>query len=146
MNENPTSRRGFIDMLLGGSLAAFFAAALYPVARYMIPPKVPEATLSSVLAANVNELKPNEGKIFKFGRKPGLLIYTPEGEYRAFIATCTHLDCNVQYRSDKKLIWCACHNGSFDLNGINIAGPPPRPLTRLELNIMGEEIYVSQAG
>ena len=25
-------------------------------------------------------------------------------------------------------IFCNCHNGVYDLNGRNIAGPPPRPL------------------
>jgi Rieske Fe-S protein len=116
---------------------------IFPVARFMIPPNVPEASLSSVSAGKVSEISPDQGKIFKFGRKPGLLIRTPEGEFRAFIATCTHLDCTVQYRSDEKFIWCACHNGRYDLNGTNIAGPPPRPLTPLTVNVMGDEIYVS---
>ena len=50
------------------------------------------------------------------------------GNYRALSATCTHLGCIVQYRSDLQEIWCACHNGLYDLNGRNISGPPPRPL------------------
>lgn len=140
--EDP-SRRNFLNILLGGGVLAFLGAAIYPVARFMIPPEVPEASLSSVLADKVSEIAPNQGKIFKFGRKPGLLVRTPDGEFRAFIATCTHLDCTVQYRSDEKFIWCACHNGRYDLNGMNIAGPPPRPLTPLTVNVMDDEIYVS---
>ena len=145
-SEEKVPRRGVLNILLGGSLAALVAAALYPVVRYLIPPKVSEATLSSVMAGKVSELQPNQGKIFKFGRKPGLLVRTPDGSFRAFIAICTHLDCTVQYRPDWQLIWCACHNGRYDLNGINIAGPPPRPLTPLTVNIMGDEIYVSPQG
>ena len=144
--EENVSRRGVLNWLLGGSVAAVVAAAFYPVVRYMIPPRESEATLSSVLAGTVSELGPNQGKIFKFGRKPGLLIRTPDGEFRAFIATCTHLDCNVQYRDDLQIIWCACLNGRYDLNGLNIAGPPPRPLTPLEVNVMNDEIYVSPQG
>jgi Rieske Fe-S protein len=145
-SEEKIPRRGVLNILLGGSLVALVAAALYPVVRYLIPPRVSEATLSSVLAGRVSELQPNQGKIFKFGRKPGLLIRTPDGAFRAFIAICTHLDCTVQYRPDWQLIWCACHNGRYDLNGINIAGPPPRPLTPLTVNIMGDEIYVAPQG
>jgi Rieske Fe-S protein len=141
--SKPDERRGFLKTLLGGGLAAFFAMILYPVIRFMEPPHLPEAGLSNVVAGKITELAPNSGKIFKFGRKPGLLIRTPEGEVRAFIAICTHLDCTVQYRPDMKIIWCACHNGQYDLNGINIAGPPPRPLTPLKVNLKGDEVFVS---
>jgi len=145
-SEQNMSRRGVLNVLLGGSLAALVAAAFYPVVRYLIPPRAPEATLSAVLAGKVSELQPNQGKIFKFGRNPGLLLRAPNGEFRAFVAVCTHLDCTVQYRPDWQIIWCACHNGRYDLNGINIGGPPPRPLTPLALNVMGDEIYVSPMG
>jgi Rieske Fe-S protein len=48
----------------------------------------------------------------------------------------------VQYRDDFKHIWCACHNGHFDLTGRNIAGPPPRPLEEYRVEIRGEEVVV----
>jgi len=143
MTEEKENRRGFLQVLLGGGILGYLAMILYPVAKYMIPPELPEAGVSSILAAKVSEIAPNQGKIFKFGRKPGLLIRTPEGDLKAFIAVCTHLDCTVQYRSDMQLIWCACHNGQYDLNGLNIAGPPPRPLTPLAVNVKGDDIYVS---
>jgi Rieske Fe-S protein len=63
--------------------------------------------------------------------------------YVAFTAVCTHLNCTVQYRDDLKEIWCACHNGHFDLNGQVISGPPPRPLKEYRVAIKGEEIFVS---
>jgi Rieske Fe-S protein len=44
-----------------------------------------------------------------------------------------------------RLIWCACHNGQYNLSGKNIAGPPPRPLEEYTVNIRGEEIVVSKA-
>jgi cytochrome b6-f complex iron-sulfur subunit len=142
--EQPTSRRNVLNYLLGTGALASLGAILYPITRFMIPPRIVESSASSVVAGTVAELKPNEGKIFKFGSKPGLLIQTPAGEYRAFSAVCTHLDCTVQYRSDEKLIWCACHNGRYDLTGKNISGPPPRPLEEFKVNVRGDEIVVSR--
>ncbi len=110
----------------------------------MVPPRVVESSASSVVAGKKAELKPNTGKIFKFGNKPGILLQTPAGEYRAFSAICTHLDCTVQYREEEKLIWCACHNGRYDLTGKNISGPPPRPLEEFKVNVRGDEIIVSR--
>ncbi|MDP2471857.1 MAG: Rieske 2Fe-2S domain-containing protein, partial [Candidatus Palauibacterales bacterium] len=59
-------------------------------------------------------------------------------------AVCTHLSCTVQYREDLRQIWCACHNGHFDLNGRNVQGPPPRPLDAFDVNVRGDEIVVSK--
>jgi Rieske Fe-S protein len=138
-------RRRILNYLLGTSVGATLVAILYPILKFMIPQEIIEATQTSVVAGRVNELPPNSGKIFKFGSKPGLLVRTPTGEYKAFSAVCTHLDCIVQYRPDMRLIWCACHNGQYNLSGKNIAGPPPRPLEEYTVNIRGEEIVVSKA-
>ena len=140
----PNGRRKFLRVVLGGGVLASLASFIYPVLRYVLPPATTDLGSDSVLAATVNELKANSAKIFKFGSKPGLLVQTPEGEYRAFSAICTHLDCTVQYRQDEKLIWCACHNGRYDLTGKNVSGPPPRPLEEFKVNVRGGEIIVSR--
>ena len=139
-----TSRRSFLDWILGTALGGVVASALYPVFRYVVPPKVAEAQTNSVLAAKMSELPPNSGKVFRFGSKPGIVIRTPSGDIRAFTAVCTHLACTVQYRDDFQQIWCACHNGHYDLNGINVAGPPPRPLTPYRVDIKDDEVWVSK--
>ena len=104
-------RRRFLDYLLGTSAAATLGAIVYPVFRFMSPPQVIESSESSVVAAKLNEIPVNSGKIFKFGSKPGILVRTDSGELKAFSAVCTHLDCIVQYQPETKQIWCACHNG-----------------------------------
>jgi len=129
-------------MLLGGGFLATAVAFLYPVSRYLVPPKASDLGSDSVVAGRVGDLKPNSGKIFRFGNRPGLLIRTSSGEYRAMSATCTHLSCTVQYRDDLRQVWCACHNGKYDLNGRNISGPPPRPLEGFEVQVRGDEIFV----
>ena len=140
----PVPRRRFVEVLLGCGFLATAVAFVYPVVRYLIPPKTADLGGDSVVAGKVGELKPNSGKVFRFGSRPGLLIRTAGGEYRAMSATCTHLACTVQYRDDLHLVWCACHNGKYNLDGKNISGPPPRPLEAFDVQVRGEEIFVSR--
>ena len=144
--ETPAgSRRGFLNWFLGTSVGAMCLSIVYPVAHYISPPDIPEAQTSRVVAARVGEIKPGEGRIFRFGSKPGLLIMNADGQYRAYSATCTHLNCTVQYRDDVQQIWCACHNGFYDLNGAVVSGPPPRPLDEYEVHAADGEIVVTKA-
>lgn len=138
-------RRRFVNWLLGTSAAGYVAAVVYPIASYLNPPAAAESSASSVvLPFTPDEIIPNSGRAFRFGNKPGILVRTETGELRAFSAICTHLDCTVQFREDISRIWCACHNGHFDLTGRNVQGPPPRPLDAYEVNVRGDEIVVSK--
>jgi cytochrome b6-f complex iron-sulfur subunit len=149
-------RRRFIDWVLSRTLTTWLlstgfggllTAVLYPVGRYLVPPEAEESAVSSVtLPLRTTDVRDNTGTIFKFGRQPGILIRTPSGELRAFSALCTHLDCIVQYREDLGHIWCACHNGHFDLTGRNVSGPPPEPLTPFEVRVRGDQIIVNRGG
>ena len=138
-------RRRIINWILGAGTGSVLAAIVYPIIRYISPPDIPEAQTSRVLAAKVSEIVAAGWKIFKFGNDPAILVRIGESEYRAFSATCTHLDCTVQYRNDLRRIWCACHGGTYDLNGLNESGPPPKPLTAYIVNVSGDDIFVSKA-
>lgn len=135
-------RRRFVEMLLGGGIIASIISFLYPVLRYLVPPPVADLGGDEVVAGRVGDLKPNTSKIFRFGTRPGLLLLTADGQYRALSAVCTHLGCTVQYRGDTHQIWCACHNGLYDLSGRNVSGPPPRPLEEFEAHVRGTEVIV----
>jgi Rieske Fe-S protein len=139
-----TARRRLVRYLLGGGLLASAASFLYPVLKYLSPPPTVDLGSDVVVAASVGDLKPNSSKIFRFGSKPGLLIQDSGGDYRALSATCTHLSCTVQYRDDTHQVWCACHNGVYDLAGRNVSGPPPRPLEVYDVHVRGDEIVVSR--
>ena len=145
MAAGPASgRRNFLNWLLGGSATAFMAAVTYPVLKYLTPPPTQDASVEAVSAGKVEEYAYNSGKIVKFGNRPAVVVRNPQGEFKAFLATCTHLDCTVQFVPEDHMIWCACHNGVYDMNGINISGPPPRPLTALKVNLQDDEVFISE--
>ena len=139
------SRRSFLDLLLGTGFLGWFLSVTYPITQYLKVPAQAESTPTSVKAADVKQLQPNQGVVFRFGNKPAILIRKADGTYAAFSAVCTHLECTVQFRSDLEKMWCACHNGIYDLNGQNIAGPPPRPLEVFKVVIKGDDVLVSKA-
>ncbi len=136
--------RRLLNGILGGGVLGLLGSIFYPIVRFVIPPERSEAAQSNVVAAKVDELAPNEGKVFRFGIRPGLLVRLSTGEYRAFSAVCSHLQCTVQYRSDLSQVWCACHNGIFNLNGEVLSGPPPAPLEVYQVVIRGDEVVVSK--
>jgi len=79
--EDLASRRKFIHALLSTGFGAMVLSFAYPVLRFLVPPKVGEPRVASVeVPWKAAELKPNSGRIFKFGSQPGILIKTPQGE------------------------------------------------------------------
>ena len=147
LSRDPLPRRSLLNWFLGTGVGAFMVSTLYPVTRFLIPPRVEESSAQSVaLDVKPAELRSNTGRVFKFGKQPAILVRTPAGELHAFTAVCTHLQCTVQYREDLQHIWCACHNGHFDpVTGKNIGGPPPRPLEEYTVSARGDRIAVSRS-
>jgi len=132
--ESMISRRKFLNGLFGGSVLALVGTLAGPIIRFCFPGVIgPEPDEVLLSPEEMPQLAPNQGAIFRYGNRPGLLFKTPDGELRAFNATCTHFECTVQYNTEQKNIYCACHKGYFDLDGKVTAGPPPTPLIRYVL-------------
>jgi len=127
------TRRNWLARILGASIAATVAVIFYPVTRFLWPkPATSSGALQVVAPYRMDELVRADKERralppFDFGGKPCLLFLVND-EPRAMSAVCTHLQCTVEYRPANQDIFCNCHNGVYDLNGRNVAGPPPRPL------------------
>ncbi len=143
LDQSQHSKRDFLKYFLGGGILAWLGAVFYPVLAYLKPPKQGDVEVTSVKAGKLSEIEKESGTIVRFGNKPVLMVRTAEGEVHAFSATCTHLDCTVQFRKDMGVIWCACHNGKYDLNGQVVGGPPPRPLDEYRVIVQADEIIIS---
>jgi cytochrome b6-f complex iron-sulfur subunit len=135
-------RRDFLNTILKGGFFAWLIAVVYPIYNFLEPPKAKESNVSQLTIGKIEDMAKNSGKIVKFGNKPVLVIRKPTGDYAAYNAVCTHLDCIVQYRQDYGQIYCACHNGRYDLNGKNISGPPPAPLDKYSVAIKNDDVII----
>jgi Rieske Fe-S protein len=142
--DTKSKRRDFLSILLSGGFLAWLGALLFPVFKFLDPPEVEEVKVSNVKIGAVDDMEKDSGKIIKFGNKPVIVIRKPTGEYIAFGGVCTHLDCIVQYRKDYGQIYCACHNGRYDLSGRVASGPPPTPLTKFGVKIKDDEVIIFQ--
>ena len=130
LDESYIARRRFLGSMLGGGAVALGAGVGVPLAYYSgnLRPDPPPPFLDITEAAD--GLEPGKSKLIMYGHIPALLIRTPlpRSELKVFVAVCTHFNCTVGYEEDRNRIFCACHEGYYDLDGTVIGGPPPEPL------------------
>ena len=144
-----SSRREFITRALYSILTLLGLAFLVPSVDLFAPAGVRNKELVFFPLLN-------EEDIPRLGVKKMELAYTVSASERkarvflvasadtmtVFSAICSHLGCLVNYHKEKREFICPCHGGRYDLNGQNIAGPPPAPLTRFPTKIQNGKLYV----
>lgn len=137
-------RRDFLGVALGGTAAAFAAALVYPLGRFIQPSSRPPSGPTSI--GKVEDFPLGAAKTVLVEDHPVLVIRTSDGAFRAFSALCTHLQCVVGYSPERNRIECPCHQGVYSIDGQNISGPPPRPLDEYAITINDGAVIVSVAG
>ena len=93
--------------------------------------------------AGANEVGVGEALYFNYpdDDSAAVLVRLDEERYVAYSQKCTHLACAVRYRADHGDLHCPCHEGVFDVeSGRAVAGPPRRPLPRIELRREGANL------
>jgi cytochrome b6-f complex iron-sulfur subunit len=129
-SDSKTSRRHFIDLLLGTSLLGWIATIAYPVVRYLKP--LPHTGPTGPTRLTRDDITKLEEKKFVIVPVSGqrVIIFQSADQLYAFSAKCTHEGCTVTFQPDQSVIWCPCHDGRFDLTGRVLSGPPPQPLVK----------------
>lgn len=140
IHDNVGRRRFLSQTVMGfgllfglGTLGLRFVQFLMPSTK-----RKPDAT---VLIGTEARVQPGEAVPLDIEGHKIVLLRTDEGVV-AFSRRCTDLGCLVSWKKDREQFVCPCHQGVFDKNGRNIAGPPPRPLDRYEVVKRGEQLYV----
>jgi nitrite reductase/ring-hydroxylating ferredoxin subunit len=139
--DHYVARRDFTKFLVLTSFAFVFGQAwiaLQSLRRTREKPPRP------VKIASLRDLPPGGATTFRFPAEhdPCVLVRARDGSLVAYSQKCTHLSCAVIPHVEKGVLHCPCHEGYFDLaTGRNIAGPPPRPLPRVVVEVRGEDVY-----
>jgi cytochrome b6-f complex iron-sulfur subunit len=124
-----TSRRHFLDILLGVSFLGWLVSIAYPIIRYLKPlPQTGPTGPTHLTRDEASKLEQNKFVIVPVSGQRVIVLQAGD-QLRAFSAKCTHEGCTVTFLPGQSVIWCPCHDGRFDdLNGRVLSGPPPQPL------------------
>ncbi len=129
--DRATTRRHFCQAtglaacaVAAGGAAALSADFMRPRALFEPPTKFDAGPPDAI---GVGQVVPNE--MFR-----AYVIRRPDG-FRALSSVCTHLGCITRYQPSAGIIACPCHGSRYNLDGEVLAGPAPRPLHWLEMEL-----------
>jgi Rieske Fe-S protein len=85
----------------------------------------------------------NASKLFSVGKaivrkvndETVIIVQKESGDIEAFSAKCTHAGCMVEWKEAQHAFLCKCHGGVFNETGDPIAGPPKKPLNKIQVDI-----------
>lgn len=139
--HDDTGRRRFLSQAVMG-FGLLFGMGLLGLRffQFLVPSQRPKQ-LEPVLLGAESRIPMNEAVPMELSGHKLLVLKTGEGVV-AFSRRCTDLGCLVSWDKQKEQFICPCHQGIYDKTGLNIAGPPPRPLDRFEIVKRGEQLYV----
>lgn len=156
------NRRDFLSKSLKGT-AGLFAVSVLPIGLAACSDD--KQTIDTSTMANLGPLSELEKGEFpkKVPYKVTIKDAWAEQEMESFVyinknnednsllimsPICTHLGCtagdaDVQMQGTGVRFYCPCHGGQYDENGINVGGPPPRPLDTFDSYVQDGDIYIA---
>ena len=139
-SDHYVTRRELAKFLTLGSILLAAASWVIALIGRM---RTPQAT-SRVRIALASSIPRNGSLLFRYpaAEDPCILVRTPAGDLKAYSQTCTHLACAVVHRPADDQLFCPCHIGRFACeDGRVLAGPPTRPLPRVRLEVLGDQVF-----
>lgn len=137
------SRRELVKFMTLTSLA-FAAGQVWLVVREAVSPM--RGPWPRLPIADLDEVPVGGSKVFSYpvDSAPRLLVRTGEASFVAYDQQCTHLLCPVIPAVEQGELHCPCHHGVFDLEtGRPLAGPPRRPLARVNLDVREGKVWAT---
>ena len=143
VDDSYVTRREFTKSLVLVSCSAFCANGALVAMDAVAKGKAPE-NAAPLKIGMAGDLPVGASRVFEYpsAGEPCLLVRLAADRYVAFAQKCTHLGCPVLYRKETGKLHCPCHEGYFSAeDGRVLAGPPPRPLPRVEIQAKGDELW-----
>ncbi|MGF1535947.1 MAG: cytochrome b6-f complex iron-sulfur subunit [Elainellaceae cyanobacterium] len=141
-------RRQFMNLLTFGTITGTVLGALYPVAKYFIPPSSGAAG-GGVLAKDAlgNDITASEflashaagDRVLAQGLKGDPTYIVVENSEAiadyGLNAVCTHLGCVVPWNAAENKYICPCHGSQYNSEGKVVRGPAPLSLALAHANV-----------
>lgn len=137
--QQEESRRSFLRRLMWWSLGLVTAAFSLTAFREFWPYKI-KGFGSVVRAGSLDDFPVGSVTRVRDGRF--YISRISETELIALYWKCPHLGCTVPFEESQDLFVCPCHGSVYDKTGQNIAGPAPRPMDYMRVEIRGNDVYV----
>jgi nitrite reductase/ring-hydroxylating ferredoxin subunit len=137
------ARRDFAKFLVLTS-CAFVAGQGWIAAQHLVRKNRPSFPRTHI--ASLRGIPIGSATMFDYPTEhdPCLLVRIDDQTLVAYSQACTHLSCAVVPKVAEGVLHCPCHEGYFDLRtGRNIAGPPPRPLPKILIEIDGDDVFAT---
>jgi cytochrome b6-f complex iron-sulfur subunit len=142
-HEPKLTRRGFLSLFNRILAATGVAAVIGPILAFFWPAKLEEIPSEPLAVGEDGSIPEGQAKTFRYGRYPAIVLNTRERGLIAYSAVCTHFACIVKWNPESGLIECPCHEGYFDpRDGAVISGPPPEPLSEINVVIEAGTIFL----
>ena len=123
------NRRGFLKKLWVVLGIVALAEVIGVIAAYLRPGK---QKIDMDAAARIITAGPADGfekdSVTAFRRGQFYLVCLADGGFMALSRKCTHLGCTVPWVASEKKFICPCHSSVFDISGVVVQSPAPRPL------------------
>ena len=154
--ENPSiSRRQLLNFLTGAVVVSTASAALYPVAKYFIPP-AESGEAGSILAKDIlghpipasqilAEPAGTRALVAGLAGEPTYLILKQDGtlDHMGIVDNCTHLGCTFPWNEIDQQFQCPCHGSRYSADGTVVRGPAPLPLKLVRVAVKDNAIWIS---
>ena len=72
----------------------------------------------------------------KFMESQRVWIVRETDKVYAIFGKCTHLGCTPKWFPEDRQFKCPCHGSKYYSNGVNFAGPAPRPMDRYGITVL----------
>ncbi len=134
------TRRELLRSAMWGSVGVFLLEGAGATLDMFWPRKV-RGFGGKVVAGKVEDFK--VGSVTKVAEGKFYLVRLPEG-FIALYWKCPHLGCTVPWSppEDPGKFHCPCHGSVYDINGQKLAGPAPRSMDFMAIEIVDGKVVV----
>lgn len=150
------TRRSFFAALMGTCAGLIATIVGMPVFRYILyPVQASSRTEKWTEVGDVAEFQALDKPVTKtisliqrdgwrevVSNQSVFVSRAQNGMLQVLSPICPHLGCSVAWHENQDKFICPCHGGQFAADGKHLAGPPPRGLDTLDVQIKDGKLQV----